>query len=409
MTGAGLEPRQLLSWIDSFCEYAEVRGCAQLWSKWSAISVLAGALERRVWIRTAKGEFYPNIYCIIVGPPGLGKSIALNLAELFLRPIENKPHAPGIFLAPSTVSAASLLDSLSESHRKIVRPADNPPITEFNYFTVFASELGIFLPDYEPRFITRLIKFYDGEHFEERLRSRENKQIIIERGQMTLFGATTPSYLNGFLPEGAWDQGFTSRTIFVYNGERIHSAVWPEETQHDRFEKLFLALIHDIKQIAKLFGKMEWDDSAMDAITQWNNHDLPPVPRHRKLEHYNSRRLGHLLKLCMIASVSRSNDLHITLVDYQTALGWLLEAEAVMPDIFSAMGGIAGDSEAIEQAWEMLMKHFLKTNKAVPKHILVNFLKDRVPASSIQKVIETMEGAEIVKFTAEGYMPSARH
>ena len=62
------------------------------------------------------------------------------------------------------------------------------------------------------------------------------------------------------------------------------------------------------------------------------------------------RRIGHLLKLCMVASMSRRCDRIITLEDYSEALNWLIEAESFMPDIFKSMQS-GGDSSAMEEAW----------------------------------------------------------
>ena len=62
----------------------------------------------------------------------------------------------------------------------------------------------------------------------------------------------------------------------------------------------------------------------------------PPVPDHPKLIHYITRRRTHLYKLSMVASIDRSNALSLTQDDFNKALGWLIEAELTMPDIFKA-------------------------------------------------------------------------
>jgi hypothetical protein len=169
----------------------------------------------------------------------------------------------------------------------------------------------------------------------------------------SIIGGTTPSYLNSFLPEGAWDQGFTSRTIFVYSGEAVRVSIFGEGTLLD--EELHQPLLADLKRIAGLYGKLSWDADAAHAIQAWADADLPPVPEHNKLQHYNTRRLAHVIKLCMVASVARCSDLRITLDDYQTALDWLLEAEGRLPDLFHSHG-VAGDSAAIDDAWDFVYR-----------------------------------------------------
>jgi hypothetical protein len=121
------------------------------------------------------------------------------------------------------------------------------------------------------------------------------------------------------------------------------------------------------------------------------------VPDHNKLQHYNTRRLAHVIKLCMVASIARTSDLRITLDDYQTALGWLLEVETYIPDLFNSHG-VSGDTAAIDDAWDFIFRAYNKEGKKpVLEHRVVNFLRTKVPSHSIMKIIEIMERSSIIK------------
>ena len=347
-------------------------------------------MERRLWVHTKGSNLYPNLYTILVGPPGVGKSAVLSQVERFLRAV------PDIYVAPSSVSAASLVDSLVLANRKIIRPNEFPSFIQFHYLTAVASELGVFLPVYDPLFMNSLQKFYDGEHYEERRRTGKNLHTKIDHPHLSIIGGTTPSYLNSFLPEGGWDQGFTARTIFIYCGEPVFTELFGDESQYSQLEKIYLDLLHDLKSIGRLYGRFSWSPEAALAITKWNRAGLPPVPEHNKLTHYNTRRLAHTIKLCMIASISRSNELTIELEDYQRALGWLLNAEVNIVDIFHSMG-ISGDSVAIDDCWDFIFRMHAKEKKPISEHRVVNFLRNRVPSHNIMKVIEIMVRSGIIK------------
>jgi hypothetical protein len=353
--------------------------------------LLSCVLERKVWVWTKGSALYPNLYIILVGPPGVGKSAVLSQVERILRTV------PDLHVAPSSVSSASLVDSLVLANRKIIRPNEQPSFIQFHYLATVASELGVFLPVYDPLFMNSLTKFYDGEHYEERRRSSSVKHVRIEHPHLSIIGGTTPSYLNSFLPEGAWDQGFTSRTIFVYSGEPVFSEIFGDDEGFNRLEAEYLALLADLKRISGLYGKLSWEPDAATAISNWNRAGLPPVPEHNKLTHYNTRRLAHVIKLCMVSSVSRSSDLIISLHDYQTALGWLLEAETFIPDLFNSHG-VSGDTAAIDDAWDFIFRAYNREEKKpVLEQRVVNFLRTKVPSHSILKVIEIMERSGIIK------------
>ena len=74
-------PRRLGSWIESFLEYTEILPSPPLLRRWAAISYVAAALERKVWVRTMGSDLYPNLYTFLVGPPGVGKGVAIAAGE----------------------------------------------------------------------------------------------------------------------------------------------------------------------------------------------------------------------------------------------------------------------------------------------------------------------------------------
>lgn len=365
-------------------------------------------MERKVWVWTKGSALHPNLYVILVGPPGVGKSAVLSQVERVLRTV------PDLHVAPSSVSSASLVDSLVLANRKIIRPNEQPSFVQFHYLVTVASELGVFLPVYDPLFMNSLTKFYDGEPYEERRRTSSVKHVKMDNAYLSIVGGTTPSYLNSFLPDGAWDQGFTSRTIFVYSGESVFTEIFGDEEGFARLEHDYIALLADLKRISGLYGKMQWEPDAAAAISEWNRKGLPPVPEHNKLQHYNTRRLAHVIKLCMVASIARTSDLKITLEDYQTALGWVLETETYLPDLFNSRG-VAGDNAAIDDTWDFVFRAYNKEGKKpVLEHRIVNFVRTKVPSHQVMKIIEIMVRSGILQEvpmiggTQKAYMPAPK-
>lgn len=396
MTGSGKITRRLPNWIESFIRYSNVLASPEIFRRWAAIGIVSSVLERKVWARTKGSNLYPNLYVILVGRPGVGKSVVLSPSERLLRTVGD------IFVAPSSLTTASMIDTLALSSRKII---NSHGFAAFNSLQVIASELGVFLPAYDPAFMNTLTKLYDGELYEERRRTGKVNHIRIEHPQLSILGGTTPSYLNSFLPEGAWDQGFTSRTIFIFSDEIVQRDIFEEHEEQTYNEGLLGDLSHDLKAIASLYGKVTWSKEAMAAISAWDKVYLEPIPEHGKLVHYNSRRLAHIIKLCVVASVSRSSEMEITIEDFQEAQNWLLEAEVVMPDIFKSMG-VSGDARAMEDTWYFVYQLYGKSKRPVMEHLIISFLKDRVPSYSLNKIIEVMVRSKILKLELINGVPA---
>jgi hypothetical protein len=359
----------------------------EIFRKWAGIGVLSSVLERRVWNQTGKGVLFPNLYIVLVGPPGTGKSLVVSFSEKVIRAVQD------IHVAPSSVTAASLVDTLQLAIRKILHPT----FFQFNSLAVMSSELQNFLPAYETTFMGMLTKLYDCELYEERRRTGKVQHIRIDNTHLSLLAGTTPSYLSSLLPEGAWDQGFTSRTIFVFSeAPEGVGEIFQEEEDFDYNEQLLQDLIADLKGILHLVGQVQWSLPAKKAIQKWANDGRPPVPEHGRLTHYNTRRTTQVLKLGLIASVARNNDMLVEPQDFDMALAWLLEAERVMPDIFRQMSTTV-ESRSMEDARFYLKQVSVKLNGPVPEHFLLAFLKDRIPSQHLAKVIEIMVKSRMLK------------
>lgn len=395
------------NWIDAFLAYTEGKGSPRLYRLWSAIFTISAVCERKIWLTTAKGKLYPNQYILLVGGAGIGKSLCTNIVYDLLDQIRT-PETP-FHIAPTSVTKASLIDSLSEADRRIIRPMESPAVISFNSLTIVPNEFGVFLPSWEGDFMSSLTDLWDCKHYSETRRTAKIN-ISIPNPQLNMFSATTPMYLNNLLPEGAWEQGFMSRIMIVFSGEIIHTDLFPAdllEADTSGFDNL----VHDLREIYKLWGEMIVSDEAKVAVNEWSRKGGPPIPNHPKLASYGARRAAHLLKLCMVAAIASDNEKIITLDHFAEALDWLAQLETFMPDVFKSMK-TGGDGRAIEECWHFTMEVFMKTKQPVPEHRIVHFLQERVPVHNISRILDVMERAQLLqkKFMdngGQGYEPLA--
>lgn len=398
--------RKYKSFIDGFLHYTEGRGSPAIYRKWTAIFLVSAALERKGWITTAKGVLYANQYIFLIGPAGVGKSLCTALSYDLLSEIRT-PETP-IHIAPTSVTKASLADAINKAERRIVKLNETPPITAFNSLQVIANELGVFLPAWDGDFMSTLTDLWDNGRYHETRRTSKI-EINIPKAQLNILSATTPAYLNSLLPEGAWEFGFMSRVLNIYSGETEYTDIFAE-LDHDG--AAYRNLAADLADIYSIWGEFTFDDDVKKAINVWARQGFPPRPDHPKLTHYVTRRMAHLLKLCIVASAASSSDKQITLEHYAEALDWLTEAEHYMPDIFKALK-VGGDARAIEECWHFAYQYFMKHKAPIPEHLIVTYLGERVPAHSVDRILDVMVRAQLLtkKFInsgGHGYEPKVR-
>jgi hypothetical protein len=348
-------------------------------------------------------NLFANMYVILTGPPGVGKSVLTSRVERLWHEL------PDHHIASSNITKAALMDELAAAVRTIARPRDTPPVITFNSLKILSNELGVLLPQYESEFMSTLTDIYDGSRYSERRRSVKD-HIDIKCPQFNLLAATTPGHLKDFLPAGAFDQGFLSRSMLIYSGDMQLRPLFGAPVGND---DVYRALRSDLRKIGTMYGQLKFTEDAAHAISTWHMSGQPPRPEHPKLNNYNTRRTLHLLKLCMVACVSETENLTITLEHYAEALSWLVEAEAAMPDIFKSMNS-GGDSKVIEECWYYCYQFFVKKKAPVPEAHVFNFLQQRVPAHSVERVIEIMVRAGLLKSVqvnkiGQCYQPRAKH
>jgi hypothetical protein len=213
--------RQLTSWIESFLEATEGLPVPRIFLKWSAISAIAGALERKVWVRMNRMNLYPNMYILLIADPGVGKTVSATQTEILWRGLKNH------HVAPTNATKAGLIDVLAESAREVTLPR-LAGVDKFHALNIMASELGAFMPSYEGEFMNTLTTLWDGGHYSERKRTGQLK-VDIPKPTLNMLACATPDFMNKFMPEGAWKQGFASRLLMIYSSEMILSDLWSED------------------------------------------------------------------------------------------------------------------------------------------------------------------------------------
>ncbi len=380
--------------IEDFQTYTEGLPTPPQFRLWAAITALAGACEQRIWASTGLSRTYPNLYCILCGPPGCGKSTVIT-------PVERLWRQAGLYVAPSSVTRAGLADKFMLAHK--IHMTEDGEVLEFCSIQVASSELGNFIPARDTDFMSIINHVYDNPpSYDEARRTIEDaKQAKVTNPQLTILGGCTPSYLGGLLPDEAWAQGFPSRLCIVY------AAIGPKVPLFQKREQRGtqgLALAERLKTIVALSGEMMWADGAVEELTTWYNDDLKPIPQHPKLEHYLPRRILNVLKLCMISSVSRGPALLIEAQDVLRAKDWLLEIEEAMPEIFK-MASSQSDGQTLREVHAALWRITAETKASVPRSVVVGLLADRVQAHRVDSLVNLLLAAKAIEPQGSGYMP----
>ncbi len=391
-----------MDWIECFMEYTSSLPTPQIFRLWAGITAISGALDRRIWADLGPAPVFPNLYTMLVGVPGTGKSQACAPVRTLWTMCRE------LHVAPDNVTKAALIDSLHKNSRFFLNDSVPGGMLEIHSVLVAAPELGVLMSKHDLEFISVLNHIFDSPPiYSEERRSMEGRQPEITNPQLTILSGAQPDFLGSILPEEAWGMGFCSRLLLIYAAVPPKIKLFSKTSKPD--PQLLKQLSYEMDGMANLYGEMSWTEEAQAAVAVWYDEGLIPVPTHSKLLHYSTRRLLLLTKLITIASISRKRDKIILAEDVERAKNWMLDAEKVMPDVFRAMLA-KNDSELLQELhryiWRLWASALPEQRKPVAITEVYTFLKDRAPSERIDRLVDIAEKSGLlVRSPVGGWIP----
>ncbi len=158
--------------IESFVAATTNLESPEIFRKWAAIGSIAAALEQKVWLQTSS-PLYPNLYVFLVAHPGVGKTRTVRAVKRYFTELP-EPH-----IAPTSVTASSLVDALVKAKRTLIRIPEGP--LEYNSLLIAADELTAFMHKYDDEMIGVLSAFYDNDQYGQHRRGNEIRIAALRR------------------------------------------------------------------------------------------------------------------------------------------------------------------------------------------------------------------------------------
>lgn len=348
--------------------------------KWAALHAIGAAAERRVWTQLGINRLFPNMFIFLVGPPGVGKTQALNPVSTLLR------KSQAVTLAPNDMSKQGLLDALMDAARGAI--IEGMPF-DYHFLAICIPELANFMSQYDHALAGLLTDLFDcGPTNEERKRGNPDAGIISFPGISLICGTATEN-LGNTITKDMWGSGFMARVVMVYSADVVvpedmfKTNTWDEALA----EKIALGL----RRIGDFTGPMLWAPEAQKELRRFRLNQTDGAPIHNRLAHYVTRRWLHLGKLCMISALAHQR-MGVTLEDVEEAKSWLMEAETLMPEIFKDMVSHE-DGQIYEELRLMIYHRHLGNRQPVPIEDIYKFLSTRAASHSIDRIIAISEAA----------------
>lgn len=275
-------PEPLLSFTkelrDVYSVPSEFPACA-------ALGAVSAALRKKIRLNNGKYTNYPQLWIMLVAPPGIGKTEPLNLAFKPLAEIDKSSYQN------YTESLSHWKTELAEARKDKTEEPDKPIykqvlIDDFtpeslyqtmynnsDSITLFRDELSGWFADFgrynKSGEIQRYLSMFNNGQFTINRKSQET--LLIHKPLLNVIGSIQPNVLNTALNnQNLIDNGFASRFLFAYP-QNIKKPHYSDKTVDENITKDFYTLINHLHSLPEIEEPVYLSDVAKELFIIFSN------------------------------------------------------------------------------------------------------------------------------------------
>jgi hypothetical protein len=384
--------------IADYMLYAGGNEASPLFHKWAALSTLSAVVSRKIFFDQNYFKLYPNLYVVLVGEPGDGKTTAMSLARSMVQKMEIPVAPPSITLQQISV-LMSATNEESKCHLKFVQ---NMMPMEISHFSFFASEIVTMLsaggnPQGLIEFFTDI---YDRESYE--VATKNKGTDFINSPYITMLACMTPEQTGQLLKERLITGGFSRRGIFVW-GKR-HGTPVPFPQVDPKQEEARVRCLAHLRKVKAFSKEYKLTDCGRNFFIPWYHEKYKQLamPHTNVFKNWLRTKDMQLIKVSMLLDLSREMSGLLTERLFRDTLAMLDEVEVHLNRVLAG----AGKNPLAELAYRIYSRLEEAPDKTLPKKKLITALFEDGSMEDIDKALEYLIRTDVVvRGTAQGQPP----
>lgn len=317
-----------MSFLSDYREFTSGNEAHPTYHLFSSLVAISSIVSRKVWLDMDYFTIYPNLYVVLVGPPGNRKSSAMATTKYLLRELKSIPFSG------ECISKEKLVEDMVEQERALDGLPDKYKDKRiYSPMTICVTELSEFLAISQAGMIGFLTDVYDQDFYEHKTK---NKGTAIVTGPfLNLIACTTPAWITTYLRSDIISGGFSRRTLFVYETEKASRIPFPEVTPPMR--AAWARLFTYAQKLQNVRGPFTWDPDAKKYYADW--YIKLEMPKDENIVGYFETKHIQMLKLAMLIALSEDyTSLVLQRSHIDTALAFLGLVETNLGRVFQSMG-----------------------------------------------------------------------
>jgi hypothetical protein len=371
---------------------------------WAGLSALSACCGPNLWLDMGKYNLQPNLYIMLVGPPGIRKSTAKNVAQSIIAGIKNIP------MVPSSITKEAFVKELSQEksrHKMVYQWLGKP--RSYTKAAIMSDEfVNLVSHGGDPLgYIQLLTEIYNPTPtFETTTISRGKTEMPYP--YISLLGCITPELTSNLINQGALSGGFSRRTLYIYcnrNGKPVPRPVLTDDQVHAKDR-----LIQRGRMIQCLNGPFKFSDAGDRYYTNWYNENFYGLQEASTtaIANFLQSKADQVLKVAMLRRIAEHDDLILDVPELEFARRHVDQAQTHINTVFAAAGRnphaatIAGILSFVNQR-TTVSPHYV-----TEKRIIGNFIKD-APSQVITDILKSLVNSEPPQLHLKGLTVGVNH
>jgi hypothetical protein len=377
--------------LRKYLKFTEDNEAPETYHVWSGLAILGHALGKHIWLDRGYFTNYPGqIMVVLVGPSGLKKSTATSIAANILGEL------PNVNVIANKLSAQSLIDSLDLGFTTAI---DGRIIPADSYGFIHAPEFSSFIPkqQYVEELIPLLTEFSDASHKVWKYKTRHHGTIELQSPMVSMLGASTPEWLISNIPTTAYDGGFMSRILWVW--QEHSSRLNPRPEKNIKLTRMRKEIVAELIWIHNnIRGPVQWSKEADEWWEPFykSHHTSPKASQGGILGGFHARLPEHILRIGMCLAVAESHSLTLKPAHLEAADVLLQSVENGLPNAFAQRGSSAssGNSQRILD--------ILRVDGQMTRSELLKRLWRYMNATEFASAVETLIQSDLIELVQVG-------
>ncbi len=374
-----------MGYMNDFMSYMGGTECPDSFLRWSALSLIGHLCGKKVW--TMHGDYFPfspNLYVVLVGTPGSGKSTAKDFVKDIMT-----DHFDSYILGDEIQSREHICKTMaSPPGTKTWKNLETTTIEEWHPFYCLPDEMALFVSVDARNMINFLVGVHSSKSFGTGYKKDFDLAQRFKNPYVSLLGCTTPKWIMQNLKIDLFEGGLGRRLIIVFD-KRTKDI--PDPKRPDKSSGTYARIIEHLKAVEALSGQVKRTKTA-DLWWRENYAKIRANKGEQAIDQFKETKHTMVLKVATCLSLDeRPFTMEITDEHLWAALDGLNRLEA---GINMLTAGI-GENPATAIAARMMEYIYVADGEMQERRLRAVFMKDcrddRVYNEAVNHLVATEE------------------